>query len=66
MSRSMAMSIMEPTLDMPSPYIMSTSTCLNGGATLFLTIFTRVRLPMGVPSEPFSVSILRTSILTEA
>ena len=30
---------------MPSPYITSNSTVLNGGATLFLTILTRVWFP---------------------
>src|ERR1700761_5030140 len=30
---------------MPWPYMMSNSTCLSGGATLFLTTFTRVWLP---------------------
>jgi hypothetical protein len=31
-----------PIFEMPSPYMMSNSTCLKGGATLFLTTFTRV------------------------
>ena len=45
---------------MPVPYRMSNSACLKGGATLFLTTLTRVRLPTGsVPS--FNVSIRRTS-----
>ncbi len=30
---------------MPLPYMMSNSACLKGGATLFLTTLTRVRLP---------------------
>ncbi len=34
-----------PILELPSPYMMSNSTCLNGGATLFFTTFTRVALP---------------------
>src|ERR1700704_6570047 len=34
-----------PILETPSPYMMSNSTCLNGGASLFLTTFTRVWLP---------------------
>ncbi len=38
-------SISSPTLEMPSPYMISNSTCLNGGATLFLTTFTLVVLP---------------------
>ena len=45
--------------------MMSNSACLNGGATLFLTTLTRVRLPTAsVPS--LSVSIRRTSRRTEA
>ena len=35
-----------PSLEMPSPYIMSNSTTLNGGATLFFTTLTLVWLPM--------------------
>ena len=35
-----------PSLEMPSPYMMSNSTSLKGGATLFFTTLTRVRLPM--------------------
>ena len=31
-----------PVLEMPSPYMMSKSTWRNGGASLFLTTFTRV------------------------
>jgi len=31
---------------MPTPYMMSNSTSLKGGATLFFTTFTRVRLPI--------------------
>ena len=49
---------------MPLPYMMSNSACLNGGATLFLTTLTRVRLPtMSVPS--LRVSMRRTSSRTE-
>ncbi len=45
--------------------MMSNSACLNGGATLFLTTLTRVRLP--IASTPsLSVSIRLTSSLTEA
>jgi hypothetical protein len=44
---------------------MSNSACLNGDATLFLTILARVRLPTAsVPS--LSVSMRRTSTRTEA
>ncbi len=35
-----------PSRLMPWPYMMSNSTSLNGGATLFFTTLTRVRLPM--------------------
>ena len=49
---------------MPSPYMMSNSASLNGGATLFFTTRARVRLPM--ISEPFfSDSVRRTSMRTE-
>src|ERR1700712_3064243 len=49
-----------PSRLMPLPYMMSNSACLNGGATLFLTTLTRVRLPtMSVPS--LSVSMRRKS-----
>ena len=34
-----------PTFEIPSPYMMSNSAVLKGGATLFLTIFTFVRFP---------------------
>ena len=49
-----------PSREMPLPYMMSNSACLNGGATLFLTTFTRTRLPMAsVPS--LRVSMRRMS-----
>ena len=38
-------SMISPILEIPSPYMMSNSTCLNGGASLFFTTFTRVWLP---------------------
>ena len=41
-----ARSIMSPLLLMPWLYIMSNSAWRNGGATLFFTTFTRVRLPI--------------------
>ena len=44
---------------------MSNSACLNGGATLFFTTLTRVRLPTASPPS-FNVSIRRTSRRTEA
>src|SRR6202000_1800193 len=34
-----------PILETPSPYMMSNSTCLKGGASLFFTTLTRVVLP---------------------
>src|SRR5262249_55880646 len=37
--------MISPILETPSPYMMSNSTCLNGGASLFLTTLTRVWLP---------------------
>ena len=44
-----ARSIISPTLDIPSPYIISTSAVLNGGATLFLTTLMFVLLPRTSP-----------------
>ena len=43
--------------------MMSNSASLNGGATLFLTILARVRLPIISPPT-FSVSMRRTSMRT--
>src|SRR3546814_8157819 len=54
-----------PIFEMPCPYMMSNSTCLNGGATLFLTTFTRVVLP--TISSPFLLwPVRRMSSRTEA
>ena len=39
------MSSSEPSRLMPLPYMMSNSAWRNGGATLFFTTLTRVRLP---------------------
>ena len=39
-------------LDTPSPYMMSISTSLSGGAILFLTTLTRVWLPTGPARAP--------------
>ena len=62
---STPMSIRPPSRLMPLPYMMSNSACLNGGATLFFTTLTRVRLPTAsVPS--LRVSMRRTSSRTEA
>ncbi len=44
--------------------MMSNSACLNGGATLFFTTFTRTRLP--IASTPsLSVSMRRMSSRTD-
>ena len=53
-----------PSLEMPVPYIMSNSACLNGGATLFFTTFTRTRLPI-ISLFFLSVSTRRMSKRTE-
>ena len=58
-------SISSPTLDTPSPYMMSNSTCLNGGATLFLTTLTRVWLPTTC-SRSLIAPMRRMSRRTEA
>ena len=52
-------------LEMPSPYMMSNSTCLNGGATLFLTTLTRVWLPT-TSSRSLIAPMRRMSRRTEA
>src|SRR5699024_7876674 len=44
-SKSEPMSNTSPSLEIPSPYMISTTACLNGGATLFLTTFNLVRFP---------------------
>src|SRR2546428_501272 len=46
-----------PSFEMPEPYMMSNSTSLNGGATLFLTTLTRVRLP--TTTSPFLIAPMR-------
>ena len=64
MSSFTARSTSSPSLEMPSPYMISNSASRKGGATLFLTILTRVRLP--TTSEPFLIaSTRRTSMRTE-
>ncbi len=50
---------------MPRPYMMSNSAWRNGGAHLFLTTFTRVRLPT-TSSPSLMASIRRMSRRTEA
>src|SRR6266436_4432676 len=50
---SSARSRSAPVEEMPSLYMMSNSASVNGGATLFLTILTRVRLPVTTPSVFF-------------
>ena len=57
-----ASSIISPSLDTPSPYIMSTVAVLNGGATLFLTTLIEVLLPT-TDSPTFICSLLLTSNL---
>ena len=57
---SIPRSRMQPDVEMPWPNSMSNSAWRNGAATLFLTTFTRTRLPTAsVPS--LSVSIRRMS-----
>ena len=64
-SSFVARSRISPTLEMPSPYMMSNSASLKGGETLFFTTLARVRLPM--ISEPLlRASMRRTSMRTEA
>ena len=55
----------EPSREMPSLYMMSNSASRNGGATLFFTIFTRVRLPSTVPSGVLIAAMRRMSMRTE-
>jgi recombination protein RecA len=54
-----------PVFEMPSPYMMSNSTCLNGGAILFLTTLTRVWLPT-TSSRFFKAPMRRMSRRTDA
>ena len=57
---SIPRSRMQPDVEMPWPNSMSNSAWRNGAATLFLTTFTRTRLPTAsVPS--LSVSMRRMS-----
>src|SRR5688500_10232778 len=51
------MSISSPSRLMPSPYRISVTTCLNGGASLFLTTLILVWLPM--TSSPFLIAPMR-------
>src|SRR6266545_4972874 len=46
-----------PSREMPSPYRMSNSACLKGGATLFFTTLTRVSEP--TTSSPFLIEPMR-------
>ena len=65
MSASAAMSRMSPSREIPLLNIRSNSAWRNGGAHLFLTTLTRVRLPMAtVPSLIWPMR--RTSIRTDA
>ncbi len=54
---SEARSIRSPSREMPEPYMMSNSTSLKGGATLFFTTLTRVRLP--TTASPFLMAPMR-------
>jgi len=54
-----------PIFEMPSPYMMSNSTCLKGGATLFFTTLTRVVLPT-TSSRSLIAPMRRMSRRTEA
>ncbi len=54
---SSATSSNDPSRLIPLPYMMSNSACLNGAAHLFLTTFTRVRLP--VTSVPSLIASMR-------
>ena len=65
MPRSTPRSTTEPSRLMPRPYMMSNSAWRNGGAHLFLTTFTRVRLPT-TSSPSLMASIRRMSRRTEA
>ena len=62
----MPKSIRLPVSEMPSLYMMSNSHSVKGGATLFLTTFILVRLPMTFPEASFICPILRMSMRTEA
>ena len=50
-----------PLEEIPFPNIISSSTFLKGGATLFFTTFTRIRFPVASSVPLAIVSILRTS-----
>jgi len=50
-------SMISPSREIPAPYMISNSASRNGGATLFLTTFTRVMLP--VTSSPFLIAPMR-------
>src|SRR5665213_2146429 len=52
--------MISPSLEMPWPYMMSNSTSRNGGATLFLTTFTRTELPT-ISSRFFTEPVRRMS-----
>jgi len=64
-SNLVARSSTSPAFEMPSLNMMSNSAVRKGGATLFLTILTRVRLPM--TSSPTLMDWMRrTSMRMEA
>ena len=63
---SSARSSSAPVEEIPSLYMMSNSASVNGGATLFFTIFTRVRLPVTTPSVCLIAPMRRISMRTLA
>jgi len=50
-------SMISPSREMPTPYMISNSASRNGGETLFLTTLTRVMLP--TTSSPFLMAPMR-------
>jgi len=65
MPASLAMSSTSDAWLMPSAYMMSNSACLNGGATLFFTTFTRTCEPT-TSSLSFTGPMRRMSRRTDA
>ena len=59
-----ARSSTDPSREMPWAYMMSNSACRNGGAHLFFTTFTRVRLPT-ISAPSLIDSIRRMSSRTD-
>ena len=63
--RSTPRSTASPSRSTPTPYRMSNSASRKGGATLFFTTLTRVRLPT-TDSPSFTAPVRRMSSRTEA